>query len=130
MLNTIPTASTALLVTCQSEVATTTAGAVVKVELYYPIDAWIDYLNVFTLDGFKLTSTHVPNGTNERQNAILNGTLNGTNLFKALTDRDVINYRYIVDTFGNGIEAGSKSIYTTLASTRKNAFAILNAPSA
>ncbi len=128
--STIPTASTALLVTCQSEVATTTAGAVVKVELYYPIDAWIDYLNVFTLDGFKLTSTHVPNGTNERQNAILNGTLNGTNLFKALTDRDVINYRYIVDTFGNGIEAGSKSIYTTLASTRKNAFAILNAPSA
>ena len=132
--STIPAASTALLVTCQSEIATTTVvqggGDVVKVELYYPIDAWIDYLNVFTLDGFKLTSTHVPNGTNERQNAILNGTLNGTNLFKALTDRDVINYRYIVDTFGNGIEAGSKSIYTTLASTRKNAFAILNAPSA
>lgn len=135
--STIPAGKTALLVTCQSEIATTTtvspvtgANGIVKVELYYPIDSWIDYLNVFTLDGFKLTSTHVPNGTNERQNEILNGTLNGTNLFKALTDRDVINFRYIVDTFGNGIESGSKSIYTTLASTRKNAFAILNAPSA
>jgi len=129
--STIPAGKTALLVTCQSEISTTTASGVVKVELYYPIDAWVDYLNVFTLDGFKLDSTrHVPNGTNERQNAILNGTLNGTNLFKALTDRDVINFRYIVDTFGNGIESGSKSIYTILASTRKNAFAILNAPSA
>ena len=128
--STIPANKSALLVTCQSEISTTTAAGIVKVELYYPIDKWIDYLNIFTLDGFKLTSTHVPNGTNERQNEILNGTLNGTNLFKALTDRDVINFRYIVDTFGNGIESGSKSIYTVLASSRKNAFAILNAPSA
>jgi len=127
---TIPVGKNALLVTCQSEISTTTAAGIVKVELYYPIDAWVDYLNVFTLDGFKLTPSHVPNGTNERQNEILNGTLNGTNLFKALTDRDVINFRYIVDTFGNGIESGSKAIYTILASTRKNAFAILNAPSA
>lgn len=129
--STIPAGKTALLVTCQSEISISTAGGVKKVELYYPIDAWVDYLNVFTLDGFKLDNTkHVPNGTNERQNAILNGTLNGTNLFKALTDRDVINFRYVVDTFGNGIESGSKAIYTNLCSTRKNAFAILNAPSA
>ena len=128
--STIPGNKTALLVTCQSEISTTTAAGIVKVELYYPIDAWVDYLNVFTLDGFKLTANHVPNGTNDRQVEILNGTLNGTNLFKALTDRDVINFRYIVDTFGNGIESGSKNIYTVLASTRKNAFAILNAPSA
>ena len=129
--STIPVGKTALLVTCQSEVLVDTVGGIKKVELYFPIDSWIDYLNIFTLDGFKLDSTkHVPNGTNERQNAILNGTLNGTNLFKALTDRDVINFRYIVDTFGNGIESGSKAIYTILASTRKNAFAILNAPSA
>jgi hypothetical protein len=129
--STIPAGKTALLVTCQSEISTSTAGGVKKVELYYPIDAWVDYLNVFTLDGFKLDNTkHVPDGSNQRQNAILNGTLNGTNLFKALTDRDVINFRYVVDTFGNGIESGSKAIYTNLCSTRKNAFAILNAPSA
>jgi hypothetical protein len=72
----------------------------------------------------------MPNGTNERQNQILNGTLNGTNLFKALTDTEVINFRYVVDTFGNGIESGSKAIYTRLCQSRKNAFAIINAPSA
>ena len=127
----IPLATTALLITCQSEISVTTVGLTKKVELYYPVDTWVDYLNIFTLDGFALDVTkHVPNGTNERQNQILNGTLNGTNLFKALTDRETINFRYIVDTFGNGIESGSKAIYTNLCQTRKNAFAIINAPSA
>ena len=127
----IPLGTTALLVTCQSEISVTTVGVDKKVELYYPVDTWVDYLNIFALDGFVLDVTkHVPNGSNDRQNKILNGTLSGTNLFKALTDRETINFRYVVDTFGNGIEAGSKAIYTQLCQTRKNAFAILNAPSA
>jgi len=130
----IPVGKTALLVTCQSEInVDTVVGSPdqLLVELYYPIDSWIDYLNIFTLNGFQLdASKHVPNGTNDRQNEILSGTLSGTNLFKALTDREVINFRYLVDTFGNGIESGSKSIYTTLCQTRKNAFALINAPSA
>jgi len=127
----IPAGTTALLVTCQSEISVTTVGGVKKVELYYPIDEWVDYLNIFTLDGFQLDVTkHVPDGSNDRQNAILSGTLSGTNLYKALTDRETINFRYVVDTFGNGIESGSKAIYTQLCNDRKNAFAIINAPSA
>jgi len=127
----IPAGVTALLVTCQSEISVDTVGADKKVELYYPIDRWVDYLNIFTLDGFQLDVTkHVPDGSNDRQNAILSGTLSGTNLYKALTDRETINFRYVVDTFGNGIESGSKAIFTQLCQDRKNAFAILNAPSA
>ena len=127
----IPAGVTALLVTCQSEISVDTVGADKKVELYYPIDRWVDYLNIFTLDGFQLDITkHVPDGSNDRQNAILSGTLSGTNLYKALTDRETINFRYVVDTFGNGIESGSKAIFTQLCQDRKNAFAILNAPSA
>ncbi len=132
----IPAGVTALLVTCQGEIAVDTlnagtTGESKKVELYYPIDKWFDYLNIFTFNGFNLLPTkHIPNGSNDRQNEILNGTLNGTNLSKALTDREVINFRYLIDTFGNGIESGSKSIYTRLCQGRKNAFAIINAPSA
>lgn len=132
----IPIGVTAVIVTCQSEISVDTVGTlpspiVKKVELYYPIDSWIDYFNIFTFEGFNLVPTkHVPNGTNTRQNEILNGTLNGTNLFKALTDREVINFRYVIDTFGNGIESGSKAIYSRLCQSRKNAFAIINAPSA
>jgi hypothetical protein len=130
--STIPVGKTALLVTCQNEISVTTiAGPIKKVELYYPIDKWVDYLNIFTFRGFNLDPTkHVPNGTNDRQNEILNGTLSGTNLYQALTDRDVINFRYVIDTFGNGIESGSKAIYTQLCADRQNAFAIINAPSA
>jgi len=130
----IPAGTTALLVTCQSEVEVnllTGPPAQRKVELYYPIDSWVDYLNIFELPGFALDPTkHVPDGSNQRQNKCLSPILGGTNLFKALTDRETINFRYVVDTYGNGIEANCKAIYTNLCMTRKNAFAIVNSPSA
>jgi hypothetical protein len=131
----IPAGTTALLVTCQSEVDVTYigvgAGKQRKVELYYPIDSWVDYLNVFELPGFNLIATkHVPDGSNTRQNYCLSPILGGTNLYKALTDKETINFRYVVDTYGNGIEANCKSVYTNLCAGRKNAFAIVNAPSA
>ena len=129
----IPAGQSAVLVTCQSEidVEILTNPAQRKVELYYPIDSWIDYLNVFLLPGFSLDATkHVPTGTNARQNKCLSPILGGTNLYKALTDKETINFRYVVDTYGNGIEANCKAIYTNLCAGRKNAFAIVNAPSA
>jgi len=130
----IPSGKTALLVTCQSEIdvnLVTGPPAQRKVELYYPIDSWVDYLNVFELPGFNLLATkHVPDGTNTRQNYCLSPILGGTNLYKALTDKETINFRYVVDTYGNGIEANCKSVYTNLCAGRKNSFAIVNAPSA
>jgi len=127
----IPAGKTAVKVTCQSSVSVTAQGALKTVEVYYPIDSWVDYLNVFELPGFKLDSSkHVPNGTNSRQNKCLSPILGGTNLYKALIDRETINFRYLVDTYGNGIEANCKAIYTNLCMSRKNAFAIVNAPSA
>lgn len=57
--------------------------------------------------------------------------LSGTNLFDALADKDLILYRYIVDTFGSydtveGIQ--NKKELSYLAHERQNAAAILNAP--
>jgi hypothetical protein len=128
----IPAGTTCMKVTCQSEISVTTQGSSTKtVEVYYPIDSWVDYLNIFELPGFALDSTkHVPDGTNSRQNKCLSPILGGTNLYKALIDRETINFRYVVDTYGNGIEANCKAIYTNLCMSRKNAFAIVNAPSA
>ena len=134
ILSSLPAGVKGVKVTCQSEVSVTTiggAGGQKTVEVYYPIDSWVDYLNVFELPGFALDSTkHVPDGTNSRQNKCLSPILGGTNLYKALTDRETINFRYVVDTYGNGIEANCKSVYTNLCAGRKNAFAIVNAPSA
>lgn len=58
------------------------------------------------------------------------GQLSGTGLFNALIDKDVIDYRYIVDTFAS-YENGSiltKKELSYLAHERQNASAILNAP--
>jgi hypothetical protein len=129
----IPANTQGLLVTCQSDIDVTliASPAQRKVELYYPIDTWVDYLNIFNLPGFNLLATkHVPNGSNSRQNECLAPILGGTNLYKALTDKETINFRYVVDTYGNGIEANCKAIYTNLCAGRKNALAIVNAPSA
>lgn len=58
------------------------------------------------------------------------GQLSGTGLASALVDKDIIDFRYIVDTFGsydtNGLH--TKSELATLAKDRQNASAILNAP--
>jgi hypothetical protein len=56
--------------------------------------------------------------------------LSGTGLANALKDKDLIDFRYLVDTFGsydtNGIL--TKSAITKLAKDRQNASAIMNAP--
>jgi hypothetical protein len=57
--------------------------------------------------------------------------LSGTNLFDALADKDLILYRYIVDTFGSydtveGLQ--NKKELSYLAHERQNVAAILNAP--
>jgi hypothetical protein len=119
----------ALKITCTGEIFINTVGGQDTVELYYPVTEWFDYYELFTLDGFELGSYNMPDGTNDQQNNILNDTLSGTNLFYALIDKDNISYRYIVDTFGNGIEAGDKALLFTLAKDRQNAFLIANAPS-
>jgi hypothetical protein len=56
--------------------------------------------------------------------------LSGTNLFNALIDKDLIDYRYIVDTFGSLEDGGilNKRELSFLAHERQNASAILNAP--
>ena len=91
----------------------------------------------------------VPNGSDENQNAILNtlrkdayeyevsingekttGVYGQTNLFRALSDRDYIQWRYLVDSFGLGLEPSCKSVYSELCHNRQSAFAIVNFPSA
>lgn len=100
------------------------------VSVHVPIDSFIDHLNVFTLNGFKLDpAKHIPDGTMSRQKSILELIATGP-VKLGLTDRENINFRYVVDTFHGSIESGTKSEFTTLCQDRGNAFAIINPPSA
>lgn len=119
----------AVKVICYGPIGTQNINSVISVEVYKTIENWVDHYNLITLDGFALTSYQLPDGTNEQQNNILNDTLSGTKLASALTDVENLQFRYIVDTFANGIEAGSKSIYFRLAKERGNCFVIANPPS-
>lgn len=60
----------------------------------------------------------------------LSGLKGGNGIHAALTDKDLIDFRYVVDTFAsydsNGIQ--NKNELASLAKDRQNASAILNAP--
>ena len=75
-----------------------------------------------------MKSTHKPDGTETRLNEILDVLFN-TNLAKTLADRNIITFRYIVDTFDGGLQTNSKNQLTRLAKLRQKCLAICNAPS-
>jgi len=126
------------LVTCQDNVDTVIIDVTPDNVQYYHLEVfnkfvdWFTHYNVFTLKGFSLKASHMPDGTNERQHEILDMLAEDSedsNLFNALIDRELIQFRYLVDTFGLGIEEMCKHQYTKLCQERKSAFAIINMPS-
>jgi hypothetical protein len=103
-----------------------------KVTKYATIDNICDRFHWTFLKGFKTSDKSMPDGTNARQNEILSllsENNENSNLYKALIDRDYIQWRYLVDTFGYGIESECKKIYSLLCKGRQSALAIVNAPS-
>lgn len=101
------------------------------VERYQTIEKSIKHYRLFTMNGFEINSNyHMPTGKQERVNEIYFDALNpSSNLYKALLDKEIITYRYIIDSFGLGIQNQSKHQLAKLAKDRQNATAILNAPS-
>lgn len=102
------------------------------VKKYTTIDNICDRYHWTFLRGFKVSEGSIPNGTNERQNKILEMISEHnehSNLYKALIDRDYVQWRYLVDTFGFGIEDECKKVYSLLCKGRQAGLAIVNAPS-
>lgn len=102
------------------------------VKKYTTIDNICDRYHWTFLRGFKVSEGSIPNGTNERQNKILEMISEHnehSNLYKALIDRDYVQWRYLVDTFGFGIEDECKKVYALLCKGRQAGLAIVNAPS-
>ena len=82
------------------------------------------------LNGFRLTEYHLPNDTEIQLNKILS-VIEDTNIGKTLADNDIIQFRYIVDTFDGFPEKmmGSKVILSRLAKSKGKCMALLNVPS-
>jgi len=96
---------------------------------FTPINSYVDRLQFTNLTGFALNEYHLP--SNQSQLEKIYGVIENTNLGITLASKDIITFRYLIDTFGFGIapQMGPKSILTRLAKNRQKCMAILNAPS-
>ena len=96
---------------------------------FTPIQKFVDRYQFTAFSGFKMTEFHLP-GTPAQLEKILS-VLELTNVGDTLTSRDVIQFRYIIDTFNGGLEPhmGPKQYLSRLAQRRQQCMAILNSPS-
>ena len=126
-----------ILVVCSDKICKqahdTEDGLIIKVT---PIDKVADRLQWVSLSGFQVSKDAMPDGTNECQNKILDMLRENpefpsttSNLFRALIDRDYVQFRYLVDSFGLGLEEECKKVYTQLCKRRTSSLAIVNCPS-
>jgi len=101
----------------------------------YPIvETYVTEYKALMLEPFVVHPDSIPNGTDERQSAILDIISKDTNLAKALADKNRISWRYLVDSFGLGLEPmegyGSKQQLADLCGMKLNCLGFINMPSA
>ncbi len=96
---------------------------------YSSIDQYARTYKAITLKGFRIRETSLPDGTEQRQNTILNTVAKGTPLFKALTNKEAFDFRYLVDSFGLGLIERSKQQLVDICGERLDVFGFINMPS-
>lgn len=93
------------------------------------IDDYVDTYKAIVLKGFRIRQASMPDGTEDRQNEILNMVASGTPLFKALCNKDAIDFRYLIDSFGLGLIENSKQQLVDICGNRLDCFGFINMPS-
>lgn len=96
---------------------------------YTTIEDYISTYKATVLKGFTPQTTSIPNGTETRQSEILDIIGKTTPLYGAIINKRKFNFRYLVDSFGNGLTEFSKQQLADITGKRKNCLAILNMPS-
>lgn len=101
---------------------------------YPSIDKYVTEYSAMKISPFVVHNDSIPNGTDERQNSILDIIGYGTNLSKALADKNKISWRYLVDSFGLGLTPiegfGSKQQLVDLCGLKLNCLGFISMPSA
>ena len=104
------------------------SGSPIQVQKFKSIPQFTRSFDFIYLSGYTMRDAQRPNGTDLRVDEILN-VLYDTNLAATLATKDVISFRYIVDTFSGTIQPNSKYQLSKLAMMRQKALAFINAPS-
>lgn len=121
------------LITCSGNVYLYPSNQVQK---FLPLQTYVKELQFNYFEGFQLTPSHLPDGTDSQLNNILSliygesSAPGATNLSQALSDKSIITWRYLVDTFDGSLEPMCKWQFANLCRDRGQAMGLLNAPSA
>lgn len=78
---------------------------------------------------FVLRPQLLPDGSAAREDVIFDFVYNGTNLSKALADKQSVDFRYLIDSFQGQITSSSKHYLAQMAADHTQALAIANLPS-
>ena len=116
-------------ITCDSEIKVIAFGTDLQTTRYKTVDNYATTYKAIPLKGFRVREASLPDGTEARQNTLLNLTAKGTPIFKALTNKEAIDFRYLVDSFGLGLTERSKQQLVDICGDRLDAFGFLNMPS-
>jgi len=95
------------------------------------------HYKLFKLKGLKIRSNHLPgydsDGESNREKGVekVYGMLDDPGILRGLTNKDMIQYRYIVDTMAYGLRSqlGGKRYLSKLAKKRGKTTALISAPS-
>ena len=116
-------------ITCDSKIKKIFTGAAYQTMRYKKVEDYVETYKAISLKGFRVRQASMPDGTEARQNQILNVVAKGTPLFKALTNKEAIDFRYLIDSFGNGLTERSKQQLVDICGERLDAFGFINMPS-
>ena len=116
-------------ITCDSRIEKLYSGSSYQATRYTIMENYVSTYNAISLKGFRIRQASLPDGTEERQNEILNLVAKGTPLFKAATNKEAIDFRYLVDSFGLGLTERSKQQLVDICGYRLDALGFINMPS-
>ena len=116
-------------ITCDARIKTVVFGNDLQTTRYKTVDNYAMTYKAISLKGFRVREASLPDGTEARQNALLNLVAKGTPLFKSLTNKEAIDFRYLIDAFGLGLTERSKQQLVDICGDRLDAFGFLNMPS-
>ena len=116
-------------ITCDSRIATYNFNGDYQTFRYTTIEDYVNTYKAIPLKGFRVRQDSLPDGTETRQNKILNLVAKGTPLFKALINKETFDFRYLIDSFGLGLTERSKQQLVDICGHRLDVFGFINMPS-
>jgi hypothetical protein len=116
-------------ITCDAKIKKTNYNGDLQTMRYSSIDQYSSTYKGVSLKGFSIRATSTVDGTEARQNKILNLVAKGTPLFKALSNKEAFDFRYLVDSFGLGLVERSKQQLVDICGERLDSFGFINMPS-